>query len=201
MTDRKPADRITRRDMLTRLAGAALSLVGLPALAQPRRGRPALAPWDDHFELAVDLEINQPEGYRAHRPYVAVWVEDPAGKPVRTLTLWVNTRGRGERYIRELRRWFRAEQTREGAGGSDLVSTISSATRLPGKYSVVWNGRDDDGRPVSQGPYTLYIEAAREHGTYQLIRQEITVASRPFSTTLGGNEEISGARVEYRRKG
>lgn len=201
MTDRRPADRITRRDMLTRLAGAALSLVGVPALAQPRHAGVARTPWDDHFELAVDLEINQPEGYRSHRPYVAVWVEDPAGKPVRTLTLWVNTRGRGERYIRELRRWFRAEQAREGAGGSDIVSTVSSATRLPGKYSLLWDGRDDAGKPVSQGAYTLYIEAAREHGTYQLMSQEINVASRPFTATLGGNEEIRGARVAYRRKG
>ena len=150
MIDREPADRITRRDMLASLAGAVLSLVGFPALAQPPRGRTALTPWDDHFELLVDLEINQPQGFRSHRPYVAVWVEDPAGKPVRTLTLWVNTQGRGERYIRELHRWFRAEQTREAAGGRDLVSTISSATRLPGKYSVVWNGRDDDGKPVGQ---------------------------------------------------
>lgn len=201
MIDREPADRITRRDMLASLAGAVLSLVGFPALAQPPRGRTALTPWDDHFELLVDLEINQPQGFRSHRPYVAVWVEDPAGKPVRTLTLWVNTQGRGERYIRELHRWFRAEQTREAAGGRDLVSTISSATRLPGKYSVVWNGRDDDGKPVGQGPYTLYIEAAREHGSYQLIRQEITVASRPFVATLDGNEEIRGARIDYRRKG
>lgn len=200
MIDRKLSNRITRRDMLTRLAGAALSLVGLPALAQPYRRGAAFVPWDDRFELAVELEIRQQEGFRGHRPYVAVWVEDPAGRPVRTLTLWVNTRGRGARFIRELRRWFRAEQTREHAGGSDLVATVSSATRQAGKYGLVWDGRDDAGKPVPQGAYTLYIEASREHGTYQLIRQEITVASKPFAATLDGNQEISGARVVYRRK-
>lgn len=186
---------ISRRSLLARLAAAGASYVGLTAFTRPSGASRAGPPWDDNYELAVDFQIAQPNQGRYHRPYVAIWVEDASGTAVRTLTLWVNTSGRGPRYIHELRRWFSAEQ-----GGANLISTVSSATRLPGKYSVVWNGRDDAGRPVAQGNYKVLIEAAREHGSYQLIQQDLTLTTTPKSIDLAGNEEIAGAHVEYRRR-
>jgi hypothetical protein len=191
-----------RRDLLGRLAGFALSAAGLSAFRRaPLVGtRTAPPKWDDRFELAIELEIAPQQGYRYHRPYVAVWVTDASGRPVRTLSLWVNTSGRGPRYIRELRRWSAAERNAEDAGGPGLVATVSSATRLPGKYAFTWNGRDDRGAVVEQGTYRLYIEAAREHGTYQLMQQELTLAAAPVSAELPGNEEIGRARVDYRRR-
>ena len=44
---------------------------------------------------------------------------------------------------RELRRWFSEVRDAQGPGGAELIDTVSSATRLPGQYSVRWNGRDD----------------------------------------------------------
>jgi hypothetical protein len=195
MTQSRYQAAITRRGLLARLAAAGASYVGLTAF-----GRSAAAgagtPWDDRYELAVDFQIAQPDGGRYHRPYVAIWVEDASGRAVRTLSLWVNNSGRGPRYIRELRRWFGAERN----DSSELIATVSSATRLPGKYTVLWNGRDDRGRPVEQGNYRLLIEAAREHGSYQLMQQDITLTTTPKSIDLPGNTEIAGAHVEYRRR-
>lgn len=193
-----------RRTLLARAAWAALSLVGLSAFtrltpaaaAAPTRARR----WDDRFELAVDLEIAPQQGYRYHRPYVAVWVEDAAGKPVRTLSLWVNTTGRGPRYIRELRRWFFGGSGADGGASPELVATVSSATRLPGQYTVTWDGRDDRGRPVDQGTYRVFVEAAREHGSYGVMQQELKLGTDPLAVDLAGNDEIARARVEYRRK-
>lgn len=200
MHESRPDATLGRRDLLVRLAGIAVSLTGLSAfrrftltpvgVAAPR--------WDDRFELAVDLEIAQQQGARYHRPYVAVWIEDAAGRPVRTLTLWVNNSGRGPRYIRELRRWFSAERDQQASGGPDLVATVSSATRLPGQYALSWNGRDDRGNVVEQGTYRVMIEAAREHGSYQLMQQELTLTTKPVAADLPGNEEIGRARVEFR---
>ena len=195
---RAPLD---RRGALARLAGVTLSLTGLTAFRRSApRARVAGPKWDDRFELAVDLEIAPQQGYRYHRPYVAVWVEDANGKPVRTLSVWVNTSGRGPRYIRELRRWFTMERDQEDAGGPDLITTVSSATRLPGQYTVTWNGRDDRGNVVDQGAYRVVIEAAREHGSYQLMQQDLTLGAKPVAADLGSNEEIGRARVEYRHK-
>lgn len=193
---------VSRRSALGRLAGAVLSFGGLTAFRRFTPDAPsAVAPkWDDRFELAVDLEIAPQEGFRYHRPYVAVWVEDANGRPVRTLSAWVNTSGRGPRYIRELRRWFSMEREQEGVGGPDLITTVSSATRLPGQYTVTWNGRDDRGNVVDQGNYRVLIEAAREHGTYQLMQQDLTLGAKPVAADLGSNEEIGRARVEYRRR-
>ena len=191
-----------RRDLIIRLAGVALSFTGLTAFRRmaPLAALPAAAKWDDRFELAVDFEIATPRGERYHRPYVAVWVEDSAGNPVRTLSVWVNTSGKGPRYIRELRRWIAAERDTESAGGPDLIATVSSATRLPGRYEVTWDGRDDRGNAVAQGNYRVLIEAAREHGSYQLMQQQLSLGAKPVAADLGGNDEIASARVEYRRR-
>ncbi len=190
---------LTRRDLIARLAGAALAFAGVTAFRPLARGRlpQTTAPkWDDTFELAVDLEIAAQEGARYHRPYVAVWIEDEAGRPVRTLCLWVNTGGRGPRYIRELKSWIFAERDQQ----AELVATVSSATRLPGHYSVTWDGRDESKKPVEQGIYRVHIEAAREHGTYQLMQQDMTFGAKPSVVDLPGNVEIKGARLDYRRR-
>ena len=187
---------MSRRSMIVRLAGTALSAAGLSAFSRFGAGRTSTSPWDDRFELAVQFEIAQQGGGRYHRPYVAVWVEDAAGHPVRTLSLWVNTSGRGPRYIRELRKWFYSANEQQ----SDLVTTVSSATRNPGQYEVVWNGRDDRGKPVEQGSYRVYIEAAREHGGYDLLQQDVRVGAQPVTAQLAGKEELARVNVEYRRR-
>ena len=171
-------------------------LAGLAALAlAPRAFARAPKKWDPSMELAVDVTIATVEGTRVHRPYVAVWLEDAAGEPVRTLSLWVQTERRGPKWIPDLRRWWRNEDDRE-----KLVETVSSATRGAGKYSLAWDGKDDAGRPVDQGRYTLCIEAAREHGTYGVIKMAIEVGKKPFKATVEGNVEIEGATVEYRKR-
>ena len=205
MTDTEGNDMLAapigRRDLLARLAATALALTGLSALGARRAFAASAAPkWDDRFELAVDLEIAAQEGARYHRPYVAVWVEDASGKEVRTLSTWVNTSGRGPRYIRELRRWSRVAGDVQQAGGPDLVGTMSSATRLPGRYTVTWDGKDESGRPVEQGTYRVIIEAAREHGTYGVMQENMTFGTKPEAVDLAGNTEIRGARLDYRRR-
>jgi thiamine biosynthesis lipoprotein ApbE len=158
--------------------------------------------WGDAFELLVKLEINRPNtGRRRYqRPYLAVWVEDKEGHSVRTLVLWVTATKHASQWIPDLRRWYRGDQARRRADETDLVATIARPTREPGKYDVIWDGKDDHGKPVGHGEYTLFIEAAREHGTYQIIRQAIRLDDRPFARDLKGNIEIKAASVECRRR-
>ena len=158
--------------------------------------------WGDAFELLVKLEINRPTTAkrRYQRPYLAVWVEDKDGHPVRTLVLWVQGNRHGSRWIPDLRRWYRGDQARRKVDATDLVATIARPTREPGKYEIIWDGKDDQGKPVGRGEYTVSIEAAREHGTYQIIRQAIPLDDRTFAAELKGNIEIKSASVEGRRK-
>jgi thiamine biosynthesis lipoprotein ApbE len=183
-----------------------LALNNTPVAADPlpRDSKPAAeSAWGDKFEMRVNFETSSPDGdaRRYRRPYVAVWVEDKDGLTVRTLALWLMTRQPGPRWHPDLKRWYKDDQVRRLADDTDLVDTVSRATRPPGKYTVSWDGKDDHGKPASPGTYTVFIEAAREHGTYQIIRKEVVIAEKPFSHELKGNVEIKSASIEYRQKG
>ncbi|GAB4025247.1 DUF2271 domain-containing protein [Spirosoma gilvum] len=143
--------------------------------------------WNPNQELQITLELARIEG-RSHRPFVAVWVEDEAGKPVRQLALWYNK----PRWLHDLREWYTLQ--------TDKAASVTSATRSPGEYTLVWDGKDDDGQYVKQGKYTVLIEAAREHGTYQLIRQTMDFNGKVKQQPLPGNVEISAAALDYREK-
>jgi thiamine biosynthesis lipoprotein ApbE len=163
-------------------------------------GAPAWAP---EHELVVNFELNRPEesGGRYRRPYVAVWVEDKHGFPVRTLALWVSFGGAGPfEWLPDLRRWYKSDLDRKKIEQQEILFTVSRPTRPPGKYKVIWDGKDNQGKQLPGGEYELFIEAAREHGTYQSIRKQVILADKPFTQELKGNVEIKSASVEYRRK-
>ena len=40
---------------------------------------------------------------------------------------------------------------------------------------MIWDGKDNHGKQLGGGEYTIFIEAAREHGTYQSIRKQVTL--------------------------
>jgi FAD:protein FMN transferase len=164
----------------------------VPALYAAEQGA-----WNTAYELTIDLELARIEGFGGRRPYVAVWIEDKDRFPVRTLALWFQK----PRWLSELKSWYRGDRMRAMAEGTDLTSTVSSATRPAGKYSLKWDGRDNQGKPVKAGTYTVCIEAAREHGTYQLIRQDMDFSGVPKQMDLQGNVEISSATLDYHRLG
>ncbi|MCC7010939.1 MAG: DUF2271 domain-containing protein [Planctomycetes bacterium] len=127
-------------------------------------------------------------GYR--RPYVAVWIENQAGQSVRTLCLWIEK----PRWIDDLRRWSKLYAQHE-----DDVEAVTRATRAPGKYELTWDGRDDLGQPVPAGPYSMYLEVVREHGTYQLLSQKFAIDGIEFSKAMTGDGiEVKSATLAFR---
>ncbi|MDX2042828.1 MAG: DUF2271 domain-containing protein [Acidobacteriota bacterium] len=157
---------------------------------------PTAQAWDQSMELVVNLELARIDDQRYRRPYVAVWVEDKDKFSVRTIALWYQK----PRWLPDMKAWSRADRMRSMAEGSDITSSVSSATRPPGKYSVKWDGKDNQGKLVKPGKYTVFIEVAREHGTYQLIRQELDFNSAPKQINLPSNAEVASASLDYRKK-
>lgn len=156
--------------------------------------------WPADFEMLVQFEVDQAkDGRRYRRPYIAVWIENTDGLPIRTLAVWYRF-GQGERWIPDLRRWHRSDKKRRETDERDVLKIASGATRNPGKYKLVWDGKDDAGKLVANGKYMVLIEAAREHGTYQLIKDDVEVTGTPFTRDLKDNVEIKGASLDYRRK-
>jgi hypothetical protein len=146
--------------------------------------------WTAGQELLINVELANLGG-GARRPYVAIWIEDEQHKAVRRLALWY----RKPRWLPDLRSFSDAQRETP----IDLMS-IASATRSAGNYSLIWDGKNDKGDFVAQGNYTVYIEAAREHGTYQLMKQTMKFDGKAKSQALPGNEEVSGANLVYKTK-
>jgi thiamine biosynthesis lipoprotein ApbE len=151
--------------------------------------------WDQKYELTVMIELSLIEGYRVHRPYVAVWIENEEHAPVRTIALWFGK----YKYLRELRAWSREEGMRSVSEDTHVMNSVSSATRPPGKYTFRWDGKDDFGNLVRSGKYTVLIEAVREHGSYQLMHQEIDFNGSPKQFQLPGDVEIASATLDYHK--
>ncbi|HCL05569.1 MAG TPA: DUF2271 domain-containing protein [Chitinophagaceae bacterium] len=162
--------------------------------ANTRSVTAAAKDWDTKYELAINLELATIEGTRIRRPFVAVWVTDADKKPVRLLALWFNK----PKWLNDMRSWY-ATYYGQFSSGPNNISSTSSATRTPGKYTLKWDGKDDNGNLVKQGTYTVFIEAAREHGTYQIMRQEIKIGKKQH-IDIAGNPEVSSASLDYQKK-
>jgi thiamine biosynthesis lipoprotein len=150
--------------------------------------------WNPDFELTIAVELAR-QGGMAKRPYVAVWIENKDRFPVRLIALWYQK----SRYLPELTAWSRAERQRAMADGTDIIGSVASATRSPGSYTFKWDGKDQQGNLVKPGPYTVCIEASREHGTYQLLRQEMDFSGVARQVALPGGTEVTAASLNYHR--
>tara|TARA_B100000676_G_scaffold23764_1_gene21205 strand:- start:5047 stop:6597 length:1551 start_codon:yes stop_codon:yes gene_type:complete len=148
--------------------------------------------------LRVSFSLNRPEGGRYRRPYVAIWLEDKDGFPVKTALLWLQVEQPGPRWHRDLTRWYRNDRSRRLVENVDLIKTVAGATRGPGKYETHFDGTDNSGKPLPSGQYTLCIEVAREHGTYQIIRKSIKLGTDSIQRTkISGNIEVGEVSFEY----
>jgi len=152
--------------------------------------------WNSAFELTVNLELQRIDDVRYKRPYVAVWVEDADHFPIRTLALWFDK----TRWLPELKQWYRDDQIRNLSEGTDITRTVSSATRPPGQYTLKWDGKDNEGKPVKAGKYTIVVEASREHGSYQVERREIDFGNQPQQATLPAGSEMGAVTLDYHKR-
>ena len=184
---------------------APATLPATTAKAAAPSSAPALSPttkasttsgalFDGTKEVAVSFKyVPAASVGRIDNPYVAVWIEDAAGAAVRSISLNYQI-GRGDRYLPDLTRWFRT------AKATAAVDTISSATRVPGAYKIVWDGMDDKHAPVPQGDYFVCVEAARERGPYELVREQVTIGNAPFMKSLVAKGELQDVTVELRAR-
>lgn len=148
------------------------------------------AAWPEGYQVTVALELPKLDAKRYRKPYVAVWVEDSKGKAVRTLGVW----GNAPKYLKDLSDWWKV-----GKNDSDLVKAVAKATRGPGKYDLVWDGKDDKGNPLPQGTYTVRVEVHREFGSHLRQSGKIECKDRAASTKLEKNAETGETVVEFKK--
>lgn len=139
--------------------------------------------------LTIDFTFTADGGGRVRNPYVAVWIEDTQGALVKPIAVWY--REREAKYLDKLSRWATVD------GSDTTLQTVSSATKPAGSYSLVWDGTDGSGAPVVQGDYVVCVEAAREHGPYDLVSAAVTLGADGFTTDLGADNELTAVAVTY----
>lgn len=148
--------------------------------------------WQKDYQVTISLEIPKAMGGgRYRRPYVAVWIENSDDKIVRTVTVW----GRQPRWLPDLSGWWKLAK-----GNQDLVKAVTKATRAPGKYDVVWDGKDDKGKLLPQGKYTVKVEVNREHGRHLYQSGKIKCEAADDTITIEKNAEMEDVIVTYGKK-
>ena len=145
--------------------------------------------WPEGYQLTITVQLPTPTtGKKIKRPYVAVWVEDADGKPVRSLTVW----GNESKYLKDLTAWWKFARD-----DKDLVKAVTRATRPPGRYQLAWDGTDDKGNPVGQGTYTVVVEVHREHGKHLKQTGTIVCGKDKASAKLEKNAETEETQLTY----
>jgi thiamine biosynthesis lipoprotein len=152
---------------------------------------PAAAPWPAKFAVTIDYRLPQKEA-RAYSPYVAIWITDENSKLVRGLAML----GGKLDYVSENYIWWR----RFGRARPQIVAAISRPTKRAGKYSIVWDGKGDDGQPVGQGKYTVHIEATREDGLHSYQAMEVMLGADPAQAAAEAGDELGAADLHYGRR-
>jgi hypothetical protein len=147
----------------------------------------AAAAWPKNQQVTITLTLKAIEGYRVRRPYVAVWAEDLSGKLVRNITVWTEKR----RWLPDLFEWWKKSGS---AGGG---SSVTRATRPPGRYQLLWDGLDDAGQPLPAGKYRIVVESNREHGSYAKESGVIECGANPSKVMLKENGEFEAVELSY----
>jgi thiamine biosynthesis lipoprotein len=139
--------------------------------------------------MLIDYEIPAINAPRYRQPYLALWIEQEDGHPVRQL----HVLGDRSRWLSELPRWWRHYGRNDPAGALG----IARPTRSPGHYTVAWDGRDDRGRLLPAGRYVLRVEAAREHGGHEDLALPFSLGDRTLELHRQGQTEVGRIALRY----
>lgn len=181
--------------LVDRIEGAAALVVSGAGIPFVSSRWPRLLASDDgdtraaSVQLLIDYEIPAIDAARYRQPYLAMWIEDEAGQPVRQL----HVLGDRSRWLSELPRWWRHYGRNDPAGALG----IARPTRSPGHYTLAWDGRNDRGDAMPAGRYLLRVEAAREHGGHEDIALPFPLGGATSPLQHTGQSEIGRLRLRY----
>jgi hypothetical protein len=117
-------------------------------------------------DLSLNLEIPNLPVAEYHRPYVAIWVENPDQSIAANLAVWYNLRGDHTKWLPDLRQWWRR-------GGRDLkvpADGLTGATRPVGQHILKFDASSEPLAKLPPGKYALVVEAVREVGGREAVR-------------------------------
>lgn len=119
-------------------------------------------------DLSVKLQIPQLNVAENHRPYIAIWVENPDQSIAADLAVWYQTGKKedGTQWLKDLRQWWR----RGGRERALPIDGVTGATRPVGEHQLTFKGSSKPLAQLAPGKYSLAVEAVREAGGRELLR-------------------------------
>lgn len=149
-------------------------------------------------DLAVKVNLPQLKVAEYHRPYVAIWIEQPNQQFVANLSVWYDLKKRdngGTKWLKDLRQWWR----KNGRELAMPVDGVSGATRAVGEHGLVFKATDAPLATLAAGSYELVVEAAREAGGRELVRFPFDwPAKKPAQATVKGQEELGVVSLQIK---
>ena len=119
----------------------------------------------------IDVTVNIPQLKVAeyHRPYVAMWIEQPGQTTANTISIWYDDdmkANEGTKWLRDVRTWWR----KSGRSMKFPAAGVSGATRAPGPQKISFTAGKGGMPNLAPGNYVLMIEAAREVGGREMLQ-------------------------------
>jgi len=62
-----------------------------------------------------------------------------------------------------------------------------------------WDGKDNAGKLVNAGQYTVLVEGVREHGVYSLDRHVFEFNGQPAQAQLPPGAELGAVSMDYHK--
>ncbi|MCK5911738.1 MAG: DUF2271 domain-containing protein [Caulobacter sp.] len=156
-------------------------------------GAPAMA-----ADLNVTVEIPRLSVAEYHKPYVAIWIENPAdASAAGTLAVWYDADNRedhGAKWLKDMRQWWR----KAGREMSFPADGVSGATRAPGPQKLVFSGAKGALKSLKPGQYNLVVEAAREVGGHEAVRVPFAWGKPGKPATAKGSAELGAVTVSVK---
>jgi hypothetical protein len=147
-------------------------------------------------DLDIKVEVPRIDVAEYHRPYVAVWIENPDQSINSHLAVWYQTDPKkedGTQWLKDLRQWWRR-------GGRELsmpVDGVTGATRPVGVHRVLVKGTAAPLAKLAPGKYALVVEAVREVGGREVVKIPFEwPAAQKQQASAAGKAELGTVTLE-----
>jgi hypothetical protein len=148
-------------------------------------------------DLNITVEVPRIDVAEYHRPYVAVWIENPDQSVASHLALWYQTDPKkedGTQWLKDLRQWWRR-------GGRELavpIDGVTGATRPVGEHRVSIKGSSAALSKLTPGKYALVTEAVREVGGREVVKIPFEwPATRTQQLSAKGKVELGAISLDF----
>ncbi len=144
-------------------------------------------------ELAVTVSYERQDG-RGSNQY-AVWIEDAAGKLVKTLYVTRYTAQGG--YVSRpgcTPRWV--EKADAKSLSQQQVDAFSGATPKSGSHTYTWDLTDEEGKKVAPGTYTFLVQGTYFFPDHQVLFKGSVDLSTPEEVRIQTTPEFSSDEVQ-----